>query len=211
MITLYTWTTPNGRKISIGLEELGLTYEVKPIDINKSEQFDPDFVKISPNGKIPAIVDHAAEGGPLHLFESGAILVYLAEKARQLLAPEGPELYTALQWIFWQTSGLGPTLGQLAFFVRNTKEKSPEAIERFTAETHRLFAVMDKRLNERAFLAGARYSIADIASYPWTLGASNMLKLAAPAAWGDFPAIERWLHEVGSRPAVKRGMAIPKV
>jgi GST-like protein len=211
MITLYTWTTPNGRKISSALEELGLTYEVKPININKGEQFDPDFVKISPNGKIPAIVDHVAEDGPLNLFESGAILVYLAKKTGQLLAPEGAELYTALQWIFWQMSGLGPTLGQLAFFVRNAKEKSPEAIERFTAETHRLFAVMDRRLNEQPFLAGARYTIADIASYPWTFGASQMLKLAAPAAWGDFPAIERWLQEVGSRPAVKRGMAIPQV
>jgi GST-like protein len=211
MITLYTWATPNGRKISIALEELGLTYEVKRTDINKGEQFDPEFMRISPNGKIPAIVDHAAKGGPLNLSESGAILVYLAEKTGQLLAPEGADLYTALQWIFWQMSGLGPTLGQLAFFVRNAKDKSQEAIERFTAETHRLFTVMDKRLNEQAFLAGVSYSMADIASYPWTFGASNMLKLAAPAAWGDFPAVERWLQEVGSRPAVMRGMAIPKV
>jgi GST-like protein len=211
MITLYTWTTPNGRKASIMLEELGLPYEVKPINIGKDEQFAPDFLKVSPNNKIPAIVDHAAEGGPLAVFESGAILVYLAEKAGQLLAPSGAARYKALEWTFWQMGGLGPMLGQLAFFVMRSKDKPPEAIERFTTESARLFGVMDKRLGETPYLAGDAYSIADIACYAWTLAASTMLRQAAPAAWGERPAIDRWLKTVGERPAVQRGMAIPVV
>ena len=211
MITLYTWTTPNGRKASIALEELGLDYEVKPINIGKDEQFSPEFLKVGPNNKIPAIVDHDAPGGPLSVFESGAILVYLAEKTGKLLAPSGPARYAALEWTFWQMGGLGPMLGQLGFFVMRSKEKSPEAIERFTTESHRLFSVMEARLKDNAYLAGADYSIADIACYAWTFAASTMLRQAAPAAWGDFPSIERWLAAVGDRPAVKRGMAIPQV
>ena len=211
MITLYTWTTPNGRKASIALEELGLDYEVKPVNIGKDEQFTPAFLKIAPNNKIPAIVDHDAEGGPLSLFESGAILVYLAEKTGKLLAPSGPARYAALEWTFWQVGGLGPMLGQLGFFVMRSKDKPPEAIERFTTEAHRLFSVMEGRLKDNAYLAGADYSIADIACYAWTFAASTLLKQGAPGAWGDFPSIERWLNAVGDRPAVKRGMAIPVV
>ena len=211
MITLYTWTTPNGRKASIALEELGLDYEVKAINIGKDEQFTPEFLKIAPNNKIPAIVDHDAPDGPLSLFESGAILVYLAEKTGKLLAPSGPARYAALEWTFWQMGGLGPMLGQLGFFVMRSKDKPPEAIERFTTESHRLFQVMETRLKDNAYLAGADYSIADIACYAWTLGASTLLKQGAPAAWGDFPSIERWLQAVGDRPAVKRGMAVPVV
>lgn len=211
MITLYTWTTPNGRKASIALEELGLDYEVKPINIGKDEQFSPEFLKVGPNNKIPALVDHDAPGGPLSVFESGAILVYLAEKTGKLLAPSGPARYAALEWTFWQMGGLGPMLGQLGFFVMRSKEKSPEAIERFTTESHRLFTVMEARLKDNAYLAGADYSIADIACYAWTFAASTLLRQAAPAAWGDFPSIERWLAAVGDRPAVKRGMAIPQV
>jgi GSH-dependent disulfide-bond oxidoreductase len=211
MITLYTWTTPNGRKVSIMLEELGLPYEVRAVNIGKDEQFEDGFLAVSPNNKIPGIVDHAAEGGPLAVFESGAILTYLAEKTGKFLAPSGHARYKALEWTFWQMGGLGPMLGQLGFFAVRSKEKSPEAIERFTTESARLFAVMEKRLRHVPYLAGADYSIADIACYGWTFAASTMLKNAAPGAWGDNPSIERWLKEVGDRPAVKRGMAVPKI
>ena len=211
MIDLYTWTTPNGRKASIMLEELGLAYTVKPINIGKDEQFSAEFLQVGPNNKIPAIVDHDAPGGPLAIFESGAILVYLAEKTGQLLAPSGAARYKALEWTFWQMGGLGPMLGQLGFFVMRSKDKPPEAIERFTTEAARLFGVMEKRLAEVPYLAGEDYSIADIACYAWTFAAHGMIRQAAPAAWGDNPSIERWLKAVGERPAVQRGMAIPKV
>jgi GST-like protein len=211
MIHLYTWTTPNGRKASIMLEEVGLEYRVTPINIGKDEQFGAEFLKVSPNNKIPAIVDEDAPGGPLAIFEGGAILTYLAEKTGKFLAPSGPARYKALEWTFWQTGGLGPMLGQLGFFVMRSKEKSPEAIERFTTEAGRLFAVMEKRLAEVPYLAGDDYSIADIAAYAWTLGASTMLKQSKSPAWGDNPSIERWLKAVGERPAVQRGMAVPKV
>jgi GST-like protein len=211
MITLYTWGTPNGQKVSIALEELALDYEVVPVNIGKDEQFDPAFLKVAPNNKIPAIVDHDAPGGPLSLFESGAILVYLAEKTGRLLAAEGTERYTALQWTFWQMGGLGPMLGQLGFFTMRAKEKSPEAIERFTTESKRLLGVMNQRLTEAPYLAGDAFTIADIACYAWVRGAATRLKDAAPDVWGDVPAIERWLETVGDRPAVKRGMAVPSV
>ena len=211
MIDLYTWTTPNGRKASIMLEEVGLPYAVKAINIGKDEQFSPEFLAVSPNNKIPAIVDHDAPGGPLAIFESGAILVYLAEKTGQLLAASGPARYKALEWTFWQMGGLGPMLGQLAYFAVRAKEKSPDAIDRFTTESARLFKVMEGRLRDHPYLAGEAYSIADIACYGWTFAASNLLRQAAPAAWGDNPSIERWLADLGAREAVKRGMAVPKV
>ena len=211
MITLHTWTTPNGRKASIALEEFGLDYEVKPVNLGKDEQFDPEYLKLSPNNKIPAIIDHDAPGGPLSLFESGAILVYLAEKTGKFLSPSGPARYAALEWTFWQVGGLGPMLGQLGYFVMRSKDKPPEAVERFTTEAHRLLSVMEKRLKDHPYLAGADYSIADMACYSWTFAASTLLKQGAPGAWGDFPSIERWLKTVGDRPAVKRGMAIPAV
>jgi len=211
MITLYTWTTPNGRKAPIMLEEVGLPYEVRAIDIGKQQQFDPEFLKVSPNNKIPAIVDHDADGGPLAIFESGAILVYLAEKTGRLLPAAGAARYKALEWTFWQVGGIGPMVGQLGFFAMRSKTKPAEAIERFTEETARLFAVMDRRLAEAAYLAGDDYSIADIACYAWTLAASTMIRQAAPAAWGDNVNIERWLNAVGERPAVQRGMAVPTV
>ena len=211
MITLYSWTTPNGRKASIMMEELGVPYELKAIDLGKDEQFSAEFLKVSPNNKIPAIVDHDATGGPLAVFESGAILVYLAERFGRFLPASGPERYKALEWTFWQVGGLGPMLGQLGFFVMRSKDKPPEAIERFTTEAARLFGVMEKRLGEAEYLGGADYSIADIACYAWTFAASTMLKQAAPGAWGDNPNIERWLKTVGERPAVQRGMALPDV
>jgi GST-like protein len=211
MIDLYTWTTPNGRKASIMLEEIGLPYTVKAVNIGKDEQFSPHFLAISPNNKIPAIVDRDAAGGPLSIFESGAILIYLAEKTGKLLAPSGPARFKALEWTFWQVGNLGPVLGHLGYFVLRAKEKSPDAIDRFTTESSRLFGVMEKRLAAEPYLAGADYSIADIASYGWTFAASTMLSRAAPGAWGEYPSIDRWLKAVGERVAVKRGMAIPKV
>jgi len=209
MITLYTAPTPNGRKASIMLEEVGLPYRVKAISLANNEQFSPEFLAVSPNNKIPAIVDADAEGGPLSIFESGAILVYLAEKTGQLLPASGPARYKVLEWTFWQVGGLGPMLGQLGFFAGRSKTKPPEAIERFTEEAARLFGVMETQLGKSAYLAGDAYSIADIASYAWTFAASTLIKQAAPAAWGDNPNIERWLKTVGERPAVVKGMAVP--
>lgn len=209
MITLYTWGTPNGRKASIMLEETGLAYRVKPVDIGQGEQFDAEFLKISPNNKIPAIVDEDADGGPLAVFESGAVLVYLAEKSGKLLAPSGPARAKTLEWTFWQVGGLGPMLGQLGFFTLRAKQAAPEAIERFTQECARLLAVMDRRLADNAYLAGQDFSIADVACYAWTVSASTTLKDAAPGIWGELPGVERWLATVGDRPAVRRGMAIP--
>jgi GST-like protein len=210
MIQLYTWSTPNGRKISIALEELGLTYQVHPINIGKDEQFSPEFLAVAPNNKIPAIVDEDTPGGALSIFESGAILTYLAEKTGRLLATAGPQRFKALEWLHWQMGGLGPMLGQLGFFALRAPEKSAVAIERFTTESGRLLGVMEKRLGEVPYLAGEDYSIADIACYPWTFAARTFLKDALAAQWQDKPAITAWLDRVGARPAVQRGMAVPK-
>ncbi len=210
MIQLYTWGTPNGRKASIALEELGLPYTVHPIDISKDQQFGPEFLKIAPNNKIPAIVDDDAQGGPLAIFESGAILVYLAEKTGKLLAPSGPQRYAALEWLNWQMGGLGPMLGQLGFFGVRSKEKAPLAIERFTTESGRLLGVMEGRLAAVPYLGGQDYSIADISSYAWTLAATTFLKDALGPHLDDKPAIRAWLARVGERPAVQRGMTVPK-
>jgi GST-like protein len=210
MITLYTWSTPNGRKIPIMLEECGLPYAVVPVNIGKDEQFAPDFLKVAPNNKIPAIIDDETEGGPLSVFESGAILTYLAEKTGRFLAPAGPARYKALAWLHWQMGGLGPMLGQLGFFAVRSDEKAPLAIKRFTDEADRLLRVMDKRLGEEPYLAGAEYSIADIACYPWTLAATSLLKEPLKDTLGRVPNVHAWLARVGERPAVPRGMAVPK-
>jgi GST-like protein len=211
MIDLYTWGTPNGRKISIMLEEIGLPYAVHPVNLARQEQFDPKFLAISPNNKIPAIVDSDGPGGPLSLFESGAILTYLAEKTGRFLAPKGAARYKALEWLSWQVGGLGPMFGQLGFFAVRSTEKAPLAIKRFTEEGERLVGVMERRLSAAAYLAGDDYSIADIACYSWALAATTTL---APAL-GEFvrrkPEFQRWLKSVGARPAVERGMAIPKI
>ena len=211
MITVYTWKTPNGRKIPIMLEELGLPYEVRPVDIGKDEQFAPDFLRISPNNKIPAIVDDEADGDgtPLAIFESGAILTYLAEKTGRFLAPSGPPRYRALEWLYWQVGGLAPMLGQLGFFAVRSKEKAPLAIDRFTEEADRLLGVMDRRLSEARYLAGEEYGIADIATYPWTVAATTHLKEPLAGSLAAKPSIQRWLEEVGRRPAVQRGMNVP--
>jgi GSH-dependent disulfide-bond oxidoreductase len=210
MITLYTWTTPNGRKISIMLEELGLPYDVKPVDISKGEQFAPEFLAISPNNKIPAIVDDEAEGGPVSIFESGAILTYLAEKNGRFLPQSGPARFKTLEWLHWQIGGLGPMLGQLGFFSVFSKEKLPAAIERFTTEANRLLGVMERRLAESPHLGGQDYSIADIATYPWVFAASTFLTQSLGESLAAKPHIRAWLETVGQRPAVQRGMAIPR-
>ncbi len=210
MIDLYTWGTPNGRKASIMLEELGLPYAVHPVNIGRDEQFDPKFLAISPNNKIPAIVDSDGPGGPLSLFESGAILTYLAEKTGRFLAPNGAARYKALEWLYWQVGGLGPMFGQLGFFAVRSTEKAPLAIQRFSDEAERLLGVMELRLSESAYLAGDDYSIADIASYPWALAATTYLAPALGEVVKEKPEFQRWLKNVGARPAVQRGMAIPK-
>ncbi|MCJ2099120.1 glutathione binding-like protein [Methylobacterium sp. E-046] len=192
------------------LEECGLPYAVVPVNIGKDEQFAPDFLKVAPNNKIPAIVDDETEGGPLSVFESGAILTYLAEKTGGFLAPAGPARYKALAWLHWQTGGLSPMLGQLGFFAVRSDEKAPLAIKRFTDEADRLLRVMDKRLGEEPYLAGAEYSIADIACYPWTLAATSLLKEPLKDTLGRVPNVHAWLARVGERPAVQRGMAVPK-
>lgn len=211
MLHLYTWTTPNGRKPAIMLEEIGRPYAVHAVNIGKNEQFAPDFLRISPNNKIPAIVDEDAPGGPLRLFESGAILIYLAETSGRLLAPGGEARYRALEWLSWQLGGTGPMFGQLGYFAVRAPEKVPAAIERFKTEAARLIGVAETRLGEAAYLAGDDYSIADIANYPWMLAATTFLKDVLADALADKPNLERWLAAVGARPAVQRGMAVPRV
>jgi GST-like protein len=195
MYTVYTWTTPNGRKPLILLEELGQPYTVVPVNLREHEQFAPDFLAISPNNKIPAMRD-----GAVALFESGAILTYLAEKHQRFLAAAGPQRYAALQWLYWQVGGLGPMLGQLGFFG---KKDSALAKEHFGAEVERLLNVLDRALAGSAYLVGGEYTIADIACYPWTEAAASHLELNLSGK----PAVQRWLALVGARPAVRRAMA----
>ena len=205
MIDLYTWKTPNGRKISIMLEETGQPYTLKPVDIGAGDQQKPEFLAISPNGRIPAIVDHE---GPLSIFESGAILTYLADKSGKFLAASGPERYDALAWMSWQIGGLGPMLGQLGYFNRQ-KERNEPAIARYSAEAGRLLRVLETRLTAAPYLAGAAYSIADIATYPWVVGGLSLMKDALPPDVVALPATAKWLAAIGARPAVQKGMAIP--
>lgn len=208
MLVLHSWTTPNGRKVPILLEELGLAYEVHFVDITKHEQFEPEFLAISPNNKIPALVDYSAEDGPLSIFESGAILTYLADKYGGFLAPHGHARWKAMEWLHWQIGNLGPMLGQLGFFAVRSKEKAPLAIQRFTEEVGRLLGVLDRRLGEERYLAGDSYTIADIAAYPWMVGATTVQKDVLADHLADKPGIARWMAELGERPAVQRGMAI---
>ncbi|MEX1152810.1 glutathione S-transferase N-terminal domain-containing protein [Parvibaculum sp.] len=210
MIDLYTWTTPNGRKVSIMLEETGLPYEVHPVNIGKNEQFAPAFLKISPNNRIPAIVDNDADDGPLSVFESGAILIYLAEKAGKFLAAKGAQRAKTLEWLMWQMGGVGPMFGQLNHFANAAPEKIPYAIERYASEAARLISILDKRLGEAQFLGGD-YSIADMITYPWILPALDLIAGLKPDVVGEAGNARRWMAEVGARPAVQRGMAVPKV
>jgi GSH-dependent disulfide-bond oxidoreductase len=203
VIDLYTWGTPNGRKVSVMLEETGLPYRVHPVDITKSEQFRPEFVALNPNSKIPAIVDDEGPGGPISLFESGAILIYLAEKTGLLLASDPRRRAETLVWLMFQMGGVGPMFGQAHHFLRAAPEPVPYGIERYTKETRRLYGVMDKRLGEVAYLAG-EYSIADVATYPW-VARHEWHKVAL----ADFPNVARWYEGISARPAVALGMRVP--
>ena len=211
MLELYTWTTPNGQKISVMLEELGIPYHVHLINLGQGQQFNPEFLAISPNNKIPAIVDDSAEGGRLSLFESGAILTYLAEKHGRFLAPDGPARYQTLEWLYWQIGGIGPIFGQVSYFEKFAAQKSPLASARFLAEAERLLKVMDTQLSTNTYLAGADYSIADIACYPWVITAATFLHDAMHGHFANKPGLQRWLELIGQRPAVQRGMAVPKI
>ena len=206
MIDFYTWTTPNGRKVSIMLEEVALPYRVHPINIGKGEQFAPDYLKINPNGKIPSIVDpEGPDGMPIAVMESGAILIYLARKTGKLFPPPGRAMYEALEWLMFQMGGVGPFFGQAHHFLRAAKEQVPYAIERYLKETRRLYGVLNGRLKDHEYLA-TDYSIADIATYPWV----------ARYEWhktdlNDFPHVKRWFDAISARPAVQRGMNVPQV
>lgn len=203
-IDLYYWSTSNGHKITIFFEETGVPYRIVPINIGKGDQFGADFLKISPNNRIPAIVDHEPVGGgaPISLFESGAILLYLADKSGQLIPQDLRGRNDALQWLFWQVGGLGPMAGQNGHFNNAAPEKIPYAIDRYVKETSRLYAVLDKRLADREFVAG-EYSIADIASYPWVVGHQKQQQRL-----DEFPNLKRWFEAIRARPAVQRAYAV---
>jgi GST-like protein len=204
MIDVYSWATPNGHKVHIMLEECGLEYRVHPVDIGAGDQFKPEFLAISPNNKIPAITDHDGPGGtPLSLFESGAILLYLAEKTGRFLPGEAHARYTTLQWLMFQMGGVGPMLGQTHHFRNYAPEKIEYAINRYTNETRRLYGVMERRLEQSAFLAGDSYTIADIATFPWTRSWQNQgIELSA------FPHVQKWHETIAARPAVQRGVEV---
>lgn len=203
-ITLYSWPTPNGHKIHIALEELGLPYTVQAIDIAKGEQFAPDFLAISPNNKIPAIVDpQGPEGKPYAVFESGAILVYLASKTGRLMGSTDRERFDVLQWLMFQMGGLGPMLGQAHHFRVFAPERVPYAIERYSNEARRLYGVLQTRLAQSPYLAGDFYSIADIAAWPWVRSHERQ-GIALP----DFPAVADWFARIAKRPAVQRGVQV---
>jgi GSH-dependent disulfide-bond oxidoreductase len=200
MIDLYTWSTPNGRKVSIMLEECGLEYRAHAVNITKDEQFKPDFLKISPNNRIPAIID--GDNGR-SLFESGAILLYLAEKTGKFWPQDPDRRWQTIEWLMWQMGGIGPMIGQVHHFVRNNKGKSPYAEERYVKETHRLYGVLDKRLAEHEYVAGV-YSIADMATWPWI----------ARFEWhtvdlNQYANVARWYKAIAARPAVARGYDVP--
>lgn len=202
MLELYTWTTPNGRKVAVMLEELGLPYRVHPVDLGAGAQFEADFLAIAPNGRIPAIVDDGVA-----IMESGAILVHLAERHDRFLPAAGAGRAEALQWLFWQMANLGPMLGQLNHFVNAAPEPIPHAIDRYLKESLRLLTVMDDRLRGRDYLAG-EYGVADIAAYPWVEAAWAPLKSMAPDRIGVLDALDGWLRSIARRPAVAEGMQI---
>jgi GSH-dependent disulfide-bond oxidoreductase len=200
MIDLYYWPTPNGHKIRIFLEETAMPYTIVPVNIGAGEQFKAEFLAISPNNRMPAIVDHTPleRGAAISVFESGAILLYLAEKSEQFIPSESRGRVDVLQWLFWQVGGLGPMAGQNHHFTRFAPEKIPYAIERYVKETNRLYGVLDKRLADREFLAGA-YSIADMASYPWIVPHELQGQRLE-----DFPNLQRWFQAIKNRPATIR-------
>ena len=203
MIDLHYWPTPNGHKITIFLEEVGLAYQIKPVNIGKGEQFQPDFLKIAPNNRMPAIVDHApADGGaPLSVFESGAILTYLAEKTGKFLPHDLRGKARVLEWLNWQMGGLGPMAGQNHHFSQYAPEKIPYAIDRYVKETNRLYGVLDRQLAQHPFVAGD-YSIADMACYPWIVPHERQQQNL-----NDFPHLKRWFDAIAARPATQRAYA----
>jgi GST-like protein len=205
MIDLHYWTTPNGHKITLFLEESGLEHRVLPVHIGRGEQFQPGFLKIAPNNRIPAIVDHApADGGaPISLFESGAILLYLADKSQQFIPADLRGRNEVLQWLFWQMGGLGPMAGQNHHFSQYAPEKIPYAIERYVKETNRLYGVLDRRLADRPFIAGDAYSIADMAIYPWIVPYKNQGQ-----DLGDFAHLQRWFEQIAARPGTVRAYQV---
>jgi GST-like protein len=206
MIDLHYWPTPNGHKITIFLEESKTPYKIFPVNIGKGEQFNPDFLAIAPNNRMPAIVDHAPAGGgaPVSVFESGAILLYLAEKTGKFMASDLRGRYDAIQWLFWQMGGLGPMAGQNHHFAIYAPEPIPYAIDRYVKETNRLYGVLNRRLADRPFIAGD-YSIADMASYPWIVPWKRQGQNL-----DDFPHLKRWFEAIQARPAVVRAYEIGK-
>ncbi len=206
MITLHTWSTPNGYKISIALEELGLAYSVNAIDITRGEQFAPEFLALNPNNKIPAIVDEdGPDGEPVTVFESGAILLYLADKTGSLMPTKARERLEAMQWLMLQMGSVGPMLGQAHHFLRFAPDIIPYAIERYSREAARLYGVLNTRLSGREWLVGSAYSVADIATFPWI----------ARHEWqgidlARYPEVKRWFDAIAARPAVQRGLAVPR-
>jgi GSH-dependent disulfide-bond oxidoreductase len=206
MIDLHYWTTPNGHKITIFLEESRLPYKILPVNISKGDQFKPEFLAISPNNRIPAIVDHEPKGGggSISVFESGAILLYLAEKTGKFIPSDIRGRVEVLQWLFWQMGGLGPMAGQNHHFSQYAPEKIPYAIDRYVKETNRLYAVLDKRLSDRQFVAD-QYSIADMAAYPWIVPYERQGQKLE-----DFPNLKRWFEAIRERPAVKSAYARAK-
>jgi GST-like protein len=204
MIDVYSTATPNGHKVHIMLEECGLPYRVHHIDIGAGDQFKPDFLAISPNNKIPAIVDtDGPDGKPLSLFESGAILIYLASKAGQFLGNTDREKFETLQWLMFQMGGVGPMLGQAHHFRVYAPEKIDYAINRYTNETKRLYGVIEKQLSQAPYLAGDAYTVADIATFPWLRSWQNQ-----GIDWADYPNVKRWFDEISERPAVRRGVTV---
>jgi len=201
MIDLYYWPTPNGHKITIALEEIGLDYTIKPVNIGKGEQFDPAFLAFSPNNRMPAIIDHDTGGEPVSVFESGAILLYLAEKTGKLMPGDIRGRTAVYEWLMWQMGGLGPMLGQAHHFNFYAPERIPYAMDRYSKESNRLYGVMERRLAKTPWLAGEHYSIADIAAYPWTRTYERQ-----GVAIEDYPNVKRWRQAMGDRPAVQAGM-----
>lgn len=201
MIDLYYWPTPNGHKITIALEEIGLDYTIKPVNIGKGEQFDPAFLAFSPNNRMPAIIDHDTGGEPVSVFESGAILLYLAEKTGKLMPGDTRGRTAVFEWLMWQMGGLGPMLGQAHHFNFYAPERIPYAMDRYSKESNRLYGVMERRLAKTPWLAGEHYSIADIAAYPWTRTYERQ-----GVAIEDYPHVMRWRQAMGDRPAVQAGM-----
>jgi GSH-dependent disulfide-bond oxidoreductase len=201
MIDLYTWTTPNGRKVSIALEEMGLPYTVHSVDIGKDEQFKPEFLKIAPNNRIPAIVDR---DNNIALMESGAILIYLADKTGKFLPKDGEQRYRTIEWLMWQMGGIGPMLGQAHHFLKYNVGKAPYAEERYGKEAQRLYGVLDRRLEGREFITDA-YSIADMATWPW-ISRFEWQRIDM----SKFPNVKRWYTAIAKRPAVQKGYKVPK-